>query len=414
MLIYTVGKKDKSLSGEIALTPCRSISNRSLVIKAIKSAKFDIKAMSDKDAEKIIDKSVRKGKVPLDKGEPAKAIRFLRAFFSFFEGEWIITGSDEMYKRPVGDVIKMLQQQGFNIKYLERNGFPPLKIIGKGFKGSITRVDASISSGFINSSLLFSQSLPKEDLIELKDKIIKSPFIFQTIRLFSYLGVNATWERDDILTEYELNDGSEMSVEGDWTSASYWYQMVALSKKATLTLKGLNIESIQGDAIVKDIFTQLGVNTEVTADGLVLKKAKPKIKSLEYDFTNNPDIVPTVAVTCIALGISFRFSGVELLRKKETDRLMAIQSQMALFGAKVTFEKVGEFETMVFDGKAKGFGKKVPVLSSFNDHRIVMALAPLSLVVPELKIENPKVTTKSYPCYWEDLKKVGFNLEHTI
>ncbi len=414
MLTYTISKKDKSLSGEVTLAPCRSISNRSLVIRAIKSSKSEIKAMSDKDAEKIIDKSVRKGKVPLDKGEPLKAIRFLRAFFSFFGGEWIITGSDEMYKRPVGDVIKILQEQGFNIKYLERSGFPPLKIIGKGFKGNITRVDASISSEFINTSLLFAQSLPKDDLIELKDSIIKSPFIFQTIRLFSYLGVNSTWERDEVLTEYELNDGSEMSVEGDWTSASYWFQMVALAKKAEIMVKGLNSESIQGDAIVKDIFTQLGVNTEVTADGLVLKKAKPKIKNLEYDFSNNPDIVPTVAVTCVALGIPFRFSGVESLRHKDSDRLMAIQTQMALLGAKVTFEKMGEFETMIFNGTAKGFGKKAPALNSFNDHRIVMALAPLSLLVPDLTIENPKVTAKSYPGYWEDMKKVGFNFEQTV
>lgn len=414
MLTYTISKKDRNLSGVITLAPTKSISKRALVIKALKSSKFDIKTISEKDADRLIDKSLRKGKIPLDSGEPAKAIRFLRAFFSFFQGEWIITGSDEMYKRPVGDVIKILHNQGFNIKYLERTGFPPLKIIGKGFKGNITRVDASICSQFVNTTLLISNSLPKEDMLELKDNIINSPFIFQTLRLLSYLGVNASWEKDEILTEYEFHDGSEMSVEADWTAASYWYQMVALSKKGELTLKGLNPESVQGDAIIKDIFLSLGVTTQHKPDELVLKKNKPKIKSLQYDFTNNTDLVPTIAVTCVALGIPFQFSGVEILRHKDSDRLMALQSQMALLGAKLTFEKKGDFETMIFDGKVKPPKGKSINFSSFDDHRIAMALAPLTILGYDITIDNPKVITKSYPCYWEDYKKVGFAIEQKI
>lgn len=413
MQTHTLSKKDKKLSGEISLTSSVSVSKRNLLIKALKNSKLDMQSISKKDADKLIDKSLRKGKISLDAGDPAKAIRFLGAFLSYFKSDWIITGTAEMHKRPIGDVIDKLRAQGFNVKYLIREGFPPLKVIGKGFKGNITRVDSTICSQFISTTLVISQSLPANEVEELKNRIMSSPFIDQTIRLLRYLGVNSNWQKEEILVEYELNDGSEISIESDWKSASYWYEMAAIAGKANLKIKGLNPDSVQSDAIVKEIFEPLGVKTETVPDGVVLKTTKRRIKSLEYDFINNPDLVPPLVVTCVALQIPFRFSGIEQLRHKETDRIMILQSQMNKVGAKLTVEKKGDMETLCFNGKMKIPRQKKLAIETFNDHRMVMAFAPLVMMGVEVVIDNPRAIAKAYANYWEDFKKVGVSVEQS-
>jgi len=413
MLTYTISKPDNSVSGEITLTPSKSISNRNIVISALKSSTFDIKTISEKDAAKIIDKSIRQGEVALDQGDPAKAIRFLRAFISYFGGEWIITGSSEMKKRPVGDVIEILRNEGLNINYLEREGFPPLKIIGKGFKENITRVDADICSQIISVSLLISQVLPSEQVVELKDMIVNSPYISQTIRLLNYLGINNEWDKQEMLIEHELYDGAEMSIESDWLSASYWYQMVAITPKAELVINSLNPESVQSDAIVKEIFEPLGVKTIDVEQGVVIKNTKSRIKLLEYDFTNNPDLVPTIVATCVAKNIPFRFHGMEVLRYKDVDRVMAIQTQMSKLGAKIEVLKKGEFEILTFNGEAKiPVGESIE-FSTLGDHRLAMALAPFAIMGVNITMSDPRVVSKSYPCYWDDLKKIGFSVNES-
>ena len=411
MLVYTISKKDGKISGEVSLAPSKSISNRNILIKALKSAKFDTSTISEKDAARVIDKSIRKGEVALDKGDPAKAIRFLRAFISYFGGEWIITGSSEMRKRPIGDVIEILKGEGLNIKYLEREGFPPLKIIGKGFKENITRVDASICSQFISASLVISPTMEANNVVEFKDKILNSPYISQTIRLFNYLGSNKDWNKDEILVEHELHDGSEMTVEADWLAASYWYQLIALSSKGELVISGLNPDSVQGNAIAKEIFEPLGVKTEVVNNGIRIVKVKRKLKSFEYDFSINPDLVPTIVTTCVALSIPFRFKGIEVFRQQDSDRVLALQTQISKLGAKIEVEKKDEFEILTFNGKTKFSSKKFISFSTFGDHRIAMSLAPLSVLGMDVNIEDPKVVAKSYPCFWEDMEKAGFSVD---
>lgn len=410
MLTYSISKGDSMLSGEISLAPSKSISNKGIVIRALKNSKFDINSVTKRDAAKVIDQSLRKTKGVLFEGDPAKAIRFLRAFLSYFKGDWIITGSEEMLKKPVVDVIKILETQGINIKYLEREGYPPLKIIGKGIRGSITRVDAAICSQFLSASLLLTPSVSSDEAVDLNNRIISSPYIDQTIRLLNYLGVNTNWNKDEILIEHKLNDGSEMTVEADWLAASYWYQMAALAKKAKFTINGLNSDSVQSDAIVKDIFEPLGVKTISTSNGVIIQNSKRKIKSFKYNFTNNPDLVPNLAVTCVALEIPFILSGIESLRNKDTDRIKALQSELIKLGATIKVKKINGAEILTFDGKTKINSIKSASFSSLGDHRIAMSFAPLSIMGIEVEIENPKVVAKSYPCYWEDYKKTGFEI----
>jgi 3-phosphoshikimate 1-carboxyvinyltransferase len=410
MLTFTISKQDKILSGEITLCPSKSISNRDIVIRALRNAKHEVKPLPEKDTNKIFDELLRDGKIPLDKGEPAKAIRFLRAFLSYFKGEWIITGSAEMRKRPVGDVIEILQSEGINIKFIEREGYPPLKIIGKGMRGSITRVDAIICSQFINAALLIASTVPTDDVIDLKNRIISSPYIDQTLRLLRYLGVNNYWNREEVLIEHELHTESDMTIEVDWLSASYWYELAALADKAEFKINGLNPDSVQCNAIVKELFEPLGVKTESTGLGVIITKTARKLSSFEYNFSNSPQLVPTMVATCVALNIPFTFQGMEVVRSKDPDRIMALQSQLGKLGAKLNVIKKGEFESLTFDGKAN-IPNDFIEFSVYNDHRVSMSLVPLSIMGCKVRVDNPRVVSKSYPTYWNDFKKAGFKIE---
>jgi 3-phosphoshikimate 1-carboxyvinyltransferase len=411
MQTYSVSKPDSNLFGQITLSPSKSISNRDIVIRALKNSKFDIKTVSEKDAAKVFAEEIRKGEVTLDAGDPAKAIRLLRAFLTYFKGDWIVTGSAEMHKRPVGDVIDMLQELGINIRYIEREGFPPLKIIGKAIKSSIIRVDADICSQFINTSLLISPALSSDDVVDLKNRVISSPYINQTLRLLRYLGINSNWDKDEILIEHDLHAESALTVEADWLSASYWYQMAAISSQLDFCINGLNPESAQSDAIVKELFEPLGVKTTPTSSGVKLSRTDRKINHFKYDFSSNPHLIPTMVATCIGINLPFSFAGIEVMNYFEPNRKMALQLHMQKFGAKLTIEKRGEFETMHFDGKTVLSNENTLEFNHLDDHRLVMALAALTPMGSILSIENPRLVSKSYPCFWDDLRKVGFTVE---
>lgn len=411
METYTLAKPKSDLCGTITLSPSKNISNRDITINALKNSKFDIESISEKDAIRVFDEKIKKGKIALDTGRPAKAIRLIRAFLTYFKGDWIVTGSAEMHKRPVGDVIDLLQSQGINIKYIIREEFPPLKIIGKGIKGPITRVDAVICNQFISTALLISPTLTSDDAVALKNQIIRSPYINQTLKLLRYLGVNTNWNKDEMLIEHHLNDGSAMTVEADWLSASYWYQMVAIADKAELTINGIEPDSVQSDAIVKELFEPLGVKTTPTDSGVKLTKIKRKIKEFVYDFSNNPHLIPTMVTTCVALNLPFRFSGIEVMNSLEPERAMALQSQLKKVGATLTIEKRGDYKTMVFDGDASIPKDKVIDFKPLNDHRVIMALSALTVNGCKISIENPRAVSRSYPNFWNDLKQVEIQVE---
>lgn len=411
METYTLSKPKSDLRGTVTLSPSKNISNRDITINALKNSKFDIESVSGKDAVKVFDKGIRKGDLNLNTGQPAKAIRLMRAFLMYFKGDWIVTGSAEMHKRPVGDVIDLLQKQGINIKYIIREEFPPLKIIGKGIKGPITRVDAVICSQYISTSLLISPTLSSDEAVELKNQIISSPYIKQTLKLLRYLGVNTNWNEDEMLIEHDLNDESPMTVEADWLSASYWYQMAAIANKTELIINGLEPDSVQSDAIVKELFEPLGVKTTPTDSGVKLTKIKRKLKEFIYDFSSNPHLIPTMVTTCVALNLPFRFAGIELMGSLEPERIMTLQSELKKIGALLTIEKRGAYKTMVFNGKTTIPKNKVIEFKPLDDHRIIMALSALAVSGCKVSVENPRVVSKSYPNFWADLKSVGIKVE---
>jgi len=225
-----------------------------------------------------------------------------------------------------------------------------------------------------------------------------------------YMGVNTEWKEEEILIEHEIYDGTVMVVESDWSMASYWYQMLALSQKGSIELKGLKAESFQCDTAVKDIFKKLGVETLLLQDSIKIKRKGKPLKKFQQDFTNSPDLIPAVVVTCVCMDIPFRITGLESLRAKEPDRVISLQTELSKVGAKITVELEDKREVLVFDGKTKFKGLKSVEFETYNDHRMALSLAPICLKGINVTIVNPWVTNKSYPAYWDDLKKMGFEV----
>lgn len=412
MLTYTITKADNDLSGEITLFPARTISSKVLVFKVIKHSSSDQRILPEKEEVEVMFENVPKFKKSIDKGETGAALRHLRSFFHFFKGEWMITGTDKAKDRPIESIVKILKKEGVSINFAERDGMPPFKLTGKGFKGNtILRVDSNISSKLVSASLILSPSLPNSTILEMKDRIINSSYIELTLKALQYLGINSGWKKDEMLIESEFKDGSELTIEADWSAASYWYEMAALSNKCNFTIHGLNVDSTQSDIVVKELFYQFGVKTTFIQDGVTLTKSKRTIKKFEYDFSNNPDLVPTFAVLCVILKIPFQITGLKDSDDKCSDRLVSLQTELAKLGATLTLEMKDDNCVLNFNGKIRKVSSKSISISTFEDHRMVMAFAPIAITGVPVVIENPKLTSKSYPSYWDDFKKVGFSTD---
>ncbi len=415
MLRYIISKADKDLIGEVSLYPAKSISNKVLIFRVIKQSSEEQKLLPAKEEAEIIYKDVPSIKRSIGKGDAAKALRHLRAFFHFFKGDWVITGSDKAKGHPIKTIIKLLQKQGISIDFIERDGLPPFKLIGKNFRGNnVLRVDSSISSQVVGVALILSPSLPDALIHEMKENIINSSYIDLTLKALQYLGINSGWEISETLIETKFKDGSELTLEADWSAASYWYEIAALSSKCNITIHGLNVESAQTDIVVKELFYQFGVKTTFIQDGVLLTKGKRTIKNFEYDFTNNPDLVPTFAVMCVVLKIPFRIRGLNELTIKCSDRVKSLQTELLKLGASLTSEVQDDNCVLCFNGKIKKDKGKSINISTFEDHRMVMAFAPIAITGIPVIIENPKLTSKSYPSYWDDYKKMGFTVDQEI
>ena len=358
MIKYSVTKSDKTLNGEVALSPNKPMNYKYLVFRILKSSNLTQRITTESEDARILDKNLLNEGIKKNRGTSAKAIRHIRSFISYFGGEWVMSSSDIIKDNSFVKIAKVLQKFGLNVSYEERSGRPPYKIVGKNLKGKILRVDSSINSKVIESKLLLSPSLSSEMIQELKGHIIQSGYVEMTLRALQYLGVNTDWKEEEILVEHESSDGSQLVIESDWSMASYWYEMVALAQKGTIEIKGLNYESFQCDSVVKDIFKELGVDTQMSAESIKIKRKGKVVKKLSHDFSNYPDLVPAVVATCVCMDIPFRLTGIESLRLKEPDRLVTLQTELKKVGANLVVEKQENKEILIFDGKTKFKGIK--------------------------------------------------------
>jgi 3-phosphoshikimate 1-carboxyvinyltransferase len=313
-----------------------------------------------------------------------------------------------MKQRPLGPLVDALKQLGANIIYLENKGCPPLRIVGGGLKGGALEIDAGISSQFISALMMIGPGVAGGLQIKLRGEVVSATYINMTLALMNCCGAAAHLEGKEISIPEAIYSVDEFVVESDWSGASYWFQIAALLPGSEILLPNLSQESLQGDSVLVSLFESLGVNSSFNEQGLLLRSSKVELpRHFEYDFTGCPDLAQTCAVTLSALGIPFRFTGTRTLRVKETDRIAALGSELRKVGFVLQDDPAGEW--MSWDG-SRCEPEQDPVISTYHDHRMAMAFAPLAITRGKVIIDDPGVVSKSYPGYWEDLEKAGFGV----
>lgn len=392
------------LHAAIRLPSSKSISNRALIINALAEGKLTPDNLSDCDDTQVMIKALTDEAEVIDIMAAGTAMRFLTAYLSVTPGKHIITGTERMRQRPIRILVDALRELGADIEYVENEGYPPLRIAGKELAGQAIRLKGDVSSQYISALLMIAPTLKNGLRLFLTGEVISRPYINLTLQLMKEFGVQAIWDSgNSLIIEHQAYKSVPFTVESDWSAASYWYQMVALTEKAEVELLGLFPNSYQGDSRGAEVFTKLGVETTFTDKGVLLKKINHKIERLEEDFIDIPDLAQTFVVTCALLDIPFHFTGLQTLKIKETDRIAALIAEMAKLGYVIREENNSE---LIWDGE-RTEPEMVPIIKTYEDHRMAMAFAPAAIAYPQLMIAEPHVVSKSYPGFWEDLERVG-------
>ncbi len=414
-LLFQLEREDIPLQGSIRLDGSKSISNRALIIQALCREKFTIDFLSASEDTVTMQKLLSSEDEVLDTGPAGTTFRFLTAFLAFQEGRKILTGSQRMKKRPIGALVDALRVLGASIEYLDEEGYPPLQIDSPSSSrgGGRVEVISGISSQFISALLMVAPSLPSGLEIQLKGPLVSRSYLEMTLALMNYFGVEYEWSGQVIKVPGQEYLPRSFAVEADWSAASYHYTNAALSKESDLELKGLFRNSLQGDAASVPLFKQLGIQSTWTDSGVHLSKKTETAQVFEHHFINCPDIAQTLAVACAGKGVPGIFSGLETLRIKETDRITALQNEFAKIGVSFIkmpekFRKKREGEYYLLEGKATWL--ESPAFETYDDHRMAMAFAPLSMLNP-VRIADPAVVGKSYPGFWQHLIDLGWTIK---
>jgi 3-phosphoshikimate 1-carboxyvinyltransferase len=417
-MIYRISRKDKSLRGSIHLTSSKSESNRALVIRELCKDKFEILNLSDSQDTQTLQESLRIDphnilvESEFNVGAAGTTMRFLMALYAIRRGRRILTGTERMKQRPVKILVEALRQLGAEIEYLGKEGYPPVRIIGREIKGGTIEIDGSVSSQYISALLMIAPVLPLGLVIHFKGEVASKPYINMTLRVMESFGVAGIWQDNSISVSpqnyYIKEEPAVYEIEADWSAASYWYAMASLSDEVDLVLTGLKKSSLQGDAVLPDLFNFFGVKTEFVENGIRLTKG-PEIPTQRFgfDFNDCPDIAQTIAVLCALHKIPCLCKGLSTLKIKETDRALALKQEL---------QKIGSDLEILSDDAAKVLPGKSPAevsapIKTYEDHRMAMAFSALACVYDKVLIEHPEVVKKSYPTFWSDLKKVGFTVE---
>lgn len=391
--------------GSINITGSKSETNRLLLLQALFNG-FELKNTSNSDDSKVMQKALQTSSDRIDIHHAGTAMRFLTAYFSHIQGRSVVlTGSSRMQERPIQILVDALRDIGASISYEKEEGFPPLKIHGKKLAGGKVELPADVSSQYISALLLLGPVLEQGLELHLVGKITSIPYINMTLSLLNSLGVSTSFEGQLICVSpmKEIKKDIQI-VESDWSSASYFFSMAALSETAEIHLTSFRKESLQGDSVLRSIYDNLNVSSHFEGDTLILKKEnKPLPTSLKLDLSKAPDIAQTIAVSCYGLGIGCDLVGLHTLKIKETDRLEALNTELSKLGATI---KVTEKSLHLSPGINFKENCSIP---TYNDHRMAMAFAPLALKIP-LQIEASDVVSKSYPDFWKDMKKLNFQL----
>ncbi len=407
--------KSGDVSGRIVLPSSKSISNRVLVLNAL-SGRHDVLPdnVSDCDDTRVMIEWLGKNPDVIDIGAAGTAMRFSTALLAVSEGCRTITGTERMRHRPIGLLVDALRELGARVDCVDAEGYPPLRITGNTeMDGGQIALPGSVSSQYISALLMIAPLLRKGLTLDLTGKIISRPYINLTMKLMSDFGADVRWVGDSTISVLPKRYvHRQYFVESDWSAASYWYEMLALSDgDGEIVLPGLFGESYQGDCKVADIFNSLGVGTEFITDedgvaSVRLFKTGNICERLDYDFVNQPDLAQTFVVCCCMMNIPFHFTGLQSLKIKETDRILALRTELAKLGYAVGEEN----DSVLFWNGERTIPMENPVIDTYEDHRMAMAFAPCALKLGEIVINEPQVVSKSYPRFWDDLQSCGFGI----
>ncbi|MBN1925267.1 MAG: 3-phosphoshikimate 1-carboxyvinyltransferase [Prolixibacteraceae bacterium] len=403
---YSIKPTTKSLQGKITLPASKSISNRALIINALAYSPLPVQNLSDSDDTRVMQKVLSSNTDRFDIGHAGTAMRFLTAFLAKIVGKWEITGSERMQQRPIKILVDALNQLGAKIEYINKEGYPPLRIWGSNLKGGKLELDGSVSSQYITALLMIAPVLEGGLELTLKNRITSASYIDLTLKLMARFGIEYSWVDNLISIKQQQYKPIPFSVEADWSGASYWYEMAVLASDVDILLKGIELNSLQGDCIQADWFESFGVVSTQEKNGVRLTKKEIRLpEKYLQNFIENPDIAQTFAVMCVCKGIPFHFTGLETLKIKETDRIAALIDELEKLGANLYEPQPGE---LAWDGQLDEilFFDPEPI-NTYHDHRMALAFAPAAIATGNIRINDPKVVTKSYPGFWEDLKKVG-------
>lgn len=408
--------KGKRQKAKVKITGSKSETNRLLLLQAL-YPNLTLENTSNSDDSEVMLKALQNSQLPtpnsqlIDVHHAGTAMRFLTAFFAIQEGkEVVLTGSSRMKERPIKILVDALNQLGAEISYEENEGFPPIKIKGKKLTQSKVSLPANVSSQYISALLLIAPKLENGLELTLEGEITSIPYIKMTLALLNEIGVTTSFEKNIIKVNSQFTiHNSQFTIESDWSSASYWYSIVALSEIGfQVTLSSYKKNSLQGDSALVNIYQDFGVETTFNTDNsITISKERihnSQLTTHNSQLNNSPDIAQTIAVTCFGLGIGCDLTGLHTLKIKETDRLEALKIELTKLGAEISVTN-----DSLHLKSSSGIKENISI-STYQDHRMAMAFAPLALQVP-IVIEDAEVVSKSYPSFWEDLKTVGFKID---
>jgi len=404
--VYQISKEGKNLQGNINISGSKSESNRLLTLRAYTSF-FNINNLSDSDDTNTMISSLKSDNKEINIGHAGTAMRFLTSYYSsILNSSKILTGSARMKERPILILVEALNNLGADIEYIDEKGYPPIRLNGKLISKNIVTLPANVSSQYVSSLMMLGVSINEGLKIKLSTNITSLPYIHMTKKIIERIGGNVDVKPDEIIIKQLVsNKIPDQIVESDWSSASYFFSLVALSDTSDLTLSSFFNKSIQGDSRIVDIYKQFGVETNFINNKIHLKKNNVDLPvNISINLRDNPDLAQTIIVTCLGLGVDCKLEGLQTLKVKETDRLLALKREIEKFEVD-TIAISDQSITLKNNSKLKS-GVSI---NTYDDHRMAMSFAPLSMINP-IVINNPEVVSKSYLNFWNDLESIGFNI----
>ena len=404
-----VNASSSRIEGCVQLSASKSISNRLLMIKAISKSSFDLYNLSESDDTQILNQILSNTSLPneINCHHAGTTLRFLTAYLSTIKGKYRVFGSKRMHQRPIKPLVDCIRKLGIEIRYLENEGFPPIEILGKEtIEGGELTISGNISSQFISALLLIAPKLKNGLSLRIIEPILSTPYIKMTLSLMQEMGIEYKWDKNTIHVKHQAYSTRNIAAENDWSSASFIYSIASLSNESKIEIPHLHPNSVQGDSFVSELYSHLGVETSFHEKGITITKNNQLSTKVEFNLSDFPDLALPYVVSCVGLGVEVYLTGLESLKIKESDRLVTIKKELSKFNVEC---KINDHSIYVPKNQQINYNREV--IEDHNDHRIPMSIAPLAIKTEgNILFKDSSVVNKSYPLFWDDLKKLGFSI----